>query len=375
MSGLLDKVVVVTGAAGGTGRVHCERFAEEGADVIALDMPALSDELRSTAAEVEARGRRCVTGLADVSDLGAVTAAIEAGVAALGRLDVVVANAGVHLPGGPAWELDPRVWQRTLDINLTGVWHTVRAGVSHLNERGGSVVIISSTNGIRGTANSAHYAASKHAVVGLARTLANKLGPARGPGQHRASGAGRDADGAQRGDVPAPAARSGQPDGSRCRRGDHDRRQPHRRVAHLPGRCPTPGRAGRRGDRFDEFDRRAAGLAGVAHYTAAKHGVVGLMRSLAGELAPHNIRVNCVHPPNVDTPMIQNDAVSRAFRPDLDRTPTRAEFAEVAPRMNLPAVPWVDAVDVANAALFLASDEARYITSVTLPVDAGATQR
>ena len=99
------------------------------------------------------------------------------------------------------------------------------------------------------------------------------------------------------------------------------------------------------------------------------------MRSLAGELAPHNIRVNCVHPPNVDTPMIQNDAVSRAFRPDLDRTPTRAEFAEVAPRMNLPAVPWVDAVDVANAALFLASDEARYITSVTLPVDAGATQR
>jgi SDR family mycofactocin-dependent oxidoreductase len=117
------------------------------------------------------------------------------------------------------------------------------------------------------------------------------------------------------------------------------------------------------------------GLVGVAHYTAAKHGVVGLMRALAHELAPHSIRVNCVHPTNVDTPMIQNDAVSSAFRPDLDRPPTRAEFAEAARRMNLLAVPWIDPIDVANAALFLASEEARYITAVTLPVDAGATQR
>ena len=85
------------------------------------------------------------------------------------------------------------------------------------------------------------------------------------------------------------------------------------------------------------------GLVGVAHYTAAKHGVVGLMRSLANELAPHNIRVNCVHPTNVDTPMIQNDAVSSAFRPDLDRPPTRAEFAEAARDMNMLAVPWIDA--------------------------------
>jgi NAD(P)-dependent dehydrogenase (short-subunit alcohol dehydrogenase family) len=117
------------------------------------------------------------------------------------------------------------------------------------------------------------------------------------------------------------------------------------------------------------------GLVGVAHYTAAKHGVVGLMRSLANELAPHNVRVNCIHPTNVDTPMIQNDAVRSAFRPDLDRPPTRAEFAEAARNMNMLGVPWVDAEDVANAALFLASDEARYITAVTLPVDAGATQR
>ena len=117
------------------------------------------------------------------------------------------------------------------------------------------------------------------------------------------------------------------------------------------------------------------GLVGVAHYTAAKHGVVGLMRSLAHELAPHNVRVNCIHPTNVDTPMIQNDAVSSAFRPDLDRPPTRAEFAEAARGMNLLAVPWIDPVDVANAALFLASDEARYITAATLPIDAGATGR
>ncbi|MFV8166872.1 mycofactocin-coupled SDR family oxidoreductase [Mycobacterium sp. 134] len=117
------------------------------------------------------------------------------------------------------------------------------------------------------------------------------------------------------------------------------------------------------------------GLTGVAHYTAAKHGVVGLMRSLAHDLAPHGIRVNCVHPTNVDTPLIQNDVVRGGFRPDLDRPPTRDEFAAAATRMNLLAVPWVQSVDVANASLFLASDEARYITAISLPVDAGSTQR
>jgi SDR family mycofactocin-dependent oxidoreductase len=117
------------------------------------------------------------------------------------------------------------------------------------------------------------------------------------------------------------------------------------------------------------------GLIGVAHYTAAQHGVVGLMRSLAHDLAPHGVRVNCVHPTNVDTPLIQNDLVRSGFRPDLDRPPTRDEFAAAATRMNLLAVPWVQPVDVANASLFLASDEARYITAVSLPVDAGSTQR
>ncbi len=178
MSGLLDKVVVVTGAARGTGRSHCERFADEGADVIAIDIASAADRLGVTAAEVEKRGRRCVTGLADVCDFEALTAVVDAGVADLGRLDVVVANAGIHAPGAPTWETRLEVaWQRTLDVNLTGVWHTVKAGVPHIGESGGSVVIISSTNGLRGTANTAHYTASKHAVVGLARTLANELGP------------------------------------------------------------------------------------------------------------------------------------------------------------------------------------------------------
>ena len=116
------------------------------------------------------------------------------------------------------------------------------------------------------------------------------------------------------------------------------------------------------------------GLVGVAHYTAAKHGLVGLMRSLANELAPHNIRVNTVHPTNVDTAMIQNDHVRGAFRPDLEHV-SREQFAESARSMNMLAIPWVEPIDVANACLFLASDEARYITAVALPVDAGSTQR
>jgi len=265
MTGLADKVVLVTGAARGTGRTHCQRFADKGADVIALDVPTAADELRDTATEVENRGQRCLTGLADVSDLEAVTAAIDTGVAQLGRLDVVVANAKIHLPGGPSWELDPQVWQRTLDINLTGVWHTVKAGVPHLGAQGGSVIFLSSTNGIRGTANTAHYTASKHAVVGLARTLANELGP-------------------------------------------------------------------------------------------------------------RGIRVNTVQPGPVATPMVLNEEMFRRLRPDLDN-PTAADAAEVLQARNLLPVPWVEPVDVANAVVFLASGQARHITGAQLVVDAGLTQK
>lgn len=116
-----------------------------------------------------------------------------------------------------------------------------------------------------------------------------------------------------------------------------------------------------------------AGLKGYAHaasYVAAKHGVVGLMRTLAMELAPHMIRVNSIHPTQVDTPMIMNETIMKLFRPDIEN-PTREDFAEASQHTNLLPIPWVDAVDISNALLFLASDEARYITGVTLPVDAG----
>jgi SDR family mycofactocin-dependent oxidoreductase len=264
MSGLLDKVVIVTGAGRGTGRAHCERFADEGADVIALDVSAAADELRDTATEVEKRGRRCVTGLADVTDFDGMSAAIDSGVAELGRLDVIVANAGIHTAGAPTWELTEEAWRRTLDVNLTGVWHTVKAAVGHLGD-GGSIVIISSTNGLRGTANTAHYTSSKHAVVGLARTLANELGPRR-------------------------------------------------------------------------------------------------------------IRVNTVHPGAVATAMTLNEATFKRLRPDLDK-PTAADVAEVLAARHLLPVPWVEPVDIANAVVFLASDEAHYITGTQLVVDAGLTQK
>ncbi|PQM48006.1 (-)-trans-carveol dehydrogenase [Mycobacterium talmoniae] len=114
------------------------------------------------------------------------------------------------------------------------------------------------------------------------------------------------------------------------------------------------------------------GQPGLAHYVAAKHGVVGLMKTLALELAPLNIRVNSVHPTNVDTEMIQNEATYRIFLPD-DPNPTREKFAVPAGEMNALPIPWIESNDVTNAVLFLASDEARYITGVSLPIDAGAT--
>jgi (+)-trans-carveol dehydrogenase len=120
-----------------------------------------------------------------------------------------------------------------------------------------------------------------------------------------------------------------------------------------------------------------AGLKGgqnTAHYTAAKHGVVGLMRTLALELAPDFIRVNTVNPTTVDTNMVQNDATYRLFRPDLDN-PGRPDMTEASQATNALPIPWVEPVDISNAVLFLASDEARYITGVTLPIDAGSLEK
>lgn len=267
---------MITGAARGIGRAQAVRFAQEGADIIGIDLcdgvgtvvvpPASAADLEETACQVRGAGRQMVTAVADVRDLSALRRAVDKGAQGLGGVDIVCATAGIT-SRAPAVEMSEQMWQTMLDVNLTGVFHTCQATARHLIARGsGSMVLVSSIAGLKG-------------------------------------------------------------------------------------------------------------LVGVAHYTAAKHGVVGLMRSLANELAPHRIRVNSVHPTNVDTVLIQNDAVSRAFRPDLDRPPTREEYAAAARPMNMLDIAWIDPIDVANASLFLASDEARYITAVALPVDAGSTQR
>ncbi len=271
--GRLDgKVVFVTGAARGQGRAICARMAVEGADVVAVD--SLSDvatvqypmatagDLAETVALVEKAGRRIVARQADVRDFAGLQAVVDEGLHTFGHLDVVCANAGIA-SFGPTWELSEQSWQDMIDINLTGVWHTIKATVPSMISagRGGSIIITSSTAGLKGMAN-------------------------------------------------------------------------------------------------------------IAHYTAAKHGLVGLMRTLANEVAPHSIRVNTVHPTNVATDMILNDSTFHLFRPDI-ANPTQDDMIEAMSSLNALPVPWVESDDVANAALFLASDEARYITGVALPVDAG----
>jgi SDR family mycofactocin-dependent oxidoreductase len=273
MTGRVEgKVAFITGAARGQGRSHAIRLAEEGADIIAVDIAdqvtsvpypmATPEDLAETVKEVEAMDRRIVATQADVRDYAGLKQALDDGVTQLGRLDIVCANAGIS-SFGRADELDETTWQDMIDINLTGMWHACKATIPHLVDggRGGSIVITSSDAGLKGYQN-------------------------------------------------------------------------------------------------------------LAHYVSAKHGVVGLMRTLALELAPHFIRVNSLHPSTVDTGMIQNEATYRLFRPDLDN-PGRQELADAGTAINALPVPWLEPTDISNAVLFLASDEARYITGVTLPVDAG----
>jgi SDR family mycofactocin-dependent oxidoreductase len=268
------KVAFITGAARGQGRSHAIRLAQEGADIIAIDIcedvpgipypGATEADLAETVKQVEALDRRIVAAKADVRDYGRLKAVLDEGIAQLGRLDIVSANAGIGTAPVPSWEMDESVWQTMLDINLTGVWHTTRAAIPHLIEggHGGSIILTSSAAGLQAYEN-------------------------------------------------------------------------------------------------------------ISHYVSAKHGVVGLMRTLALELAPHFIRVNSIHPTQVDTPMIQNEPTWRLFRPDLEH-PTEADFAPASQAMNALPIPWVDPVDISNAVLFLASDESRYVTGVALPADAGA---
>lgn len=267
------KVAFITGAARGQGRSHAVRLAQEGADIIAVDLCgeiatvpyplATPDDLDQTVKEVEALGRRIVASHADVRDFDGLKRALDAGVAELGRLDIVSANAGIGTFPGKAEELTEQSWQDLMDINLGGTWRTAKAAIPHLKAAGrGSIVLTSSSAGLKAIENSAHYVASKH-------------------------------------------------------------------------------------------------------------GVVGLMRALALELAPYGIRVNSVHPGSCDTHMIHNDLVYGLFAPDLE-APTREQVAPRFQTLHAMPVSWVEPIDVSEAVLWLASDEARYVTGVTLSIDAGA---
>src|SRR5580704_12695508 len=164
------KVAFITGAARGQGRSHAIRLAQEGADIIAVD-------LAETVKEVEALDRRIVATQADVRDYAAVKAALDDGVAQLGHLDIVSANAGIF-SFGSLEELDETHWQDMIDVNLTGVWHAAKAAIPHLRAAGGGAIILTSSDlGLEGMPNVGHYVAAKHGVVGLMRTLALELAP------------------------------------------------------------------------------------------------------------------------------------------------------------------------------------------------------
>jgi SDR family mycofactocin-dependent oxidoreductase len=260
------KRVLVTGAARGMGRSHAVRLAEQGADLILVDvcesLPEIEYPLASradieeTARLVEKHDRRAVIRVVDVRDAAALASAVDEGAAELGGLDAAVANAGVLTVG--TWDTTtPEQWRTVVDVNLIGTWNTCAAALPHLVDHGGSLILISSSAGLKGT------------------------------------------------------------------------------PLHLP-------------------------------YTAAKHGVVGLSRALANELAAHNVRVNTVHPTGVETGMRPESlhGLLTESRPDLIP-------------IFLNALPTVvaEAIDISNAVLYLVSDESRFVTGLEFKVDAGVTLR
>ncbi len=185
---MAGKVALVTGAARGQGRAEAALLACEGADVIGIDVcapvptvtyrAATPGDLAETGRVVQEAGRRFVAAQVDVRDYAALEAAVREGVADLGHLDIVVANAGIST-WGPLWELSLEAWQVMLDVNLTGVFHTLRATVPTMIEQGtgGSIIVTSSVGGLKALPGQAHYVAAKHGLVGLTRAAAVELGP------------------------------------------------------------------------------------------------------------------------------------------------------------------------------------------------------
>jgi SDR family mycofactocin-dependent oxidoreductase len=185
---LAGRVAFITGAARGQGRAHAVRMASEGADVIAVDLAAplpesvrypsaTPDDLEETVRLVEAVGGRILAAAADIRDLEGLRRVVDEGVAAYGRLDVIVANAGICVPA-PWNEITPESFRDIIDVNVTGTWNTVMAGAQKIIDggRGGSIILISSYAGVKVQPYMVHYTASKHAVTGMARAFAAELG-------------------------------------------------------------------------------------------------------------------------------------------------------------------------------------------------------
>jgi SDR family mycofactocin-dependent oxidoreductase len=185
---LQGRVALITGAARGQGRAHAVRLAREGADVIALDIcrsvsgtiayaPAAPDDLTQTVRAVENEGRKILAREVDIRDSCSLAQTMREAIDMFGRLDIVVANAGV-LGWGRLWELSDEQWNTVIDVNLTGTWRTLRAAIPTMIDagNGGSIVIVSSSTGLKATPGNGHYSASKHGLVGLANALALELG-------------------------------------------------------------------------------------------------------------------------------------------------------------------------------------------------------
>jgi SDR family mycofactocin-dependent oxidoreductase len=276
MAGRLEgKVAFITGVGRGQGRSHAIRFAEEGADIIGVDICAdvpnmpypmsTRADLDATVAAVEKLDRRMVARVADVVDRNALISAVNDGVAELGRLDIVMANAGICALG----DFPIEAFLQALDTDFLGVVNAVAAAYPHLQD-GASIIATGSV------------------------------------------------------------------------------------AALVPGATDNP----------------ATGPGG-AGYTFAKHSVAAYVRELALALAPRMIRVNAVHPTNCNTDLLHNDPMYALFRPDLEK-PTREDAMAAFPAMQAMPIPFVEPRDISNAALFLASDESRYVTGLQLRVDAGS---